>query len=75
MLDMRPDCECCGIDVAPDAPGAWICSFECTYCEACAIDKLARTCPNCGGMVSPRPTRAAAKLAKYPASTLRRFRA
>lgn len=75
MLEMRPDCEGCGVDVAADAVGAWICSFECTYCDACATGKLARSCPNCGGMLTLRPPRPTAKLAKFPASTQRRFRA
>ena len=36
MLDMRPDCERCGVDLPADEPGAFICSFECTWCAACA---------------------------------------
>lgn len=74
MLEMRPDCERCGKDLAADAPGATICSFECTYCAPCA-DDLAQACPNCGGALVARPTRAAALLAHYPASTERKFKA
>ena len=36
MLDMRPDCERCGTDLPAEAPGAFICSFECTFCAECA---------------------------------------
>lgn len=36
MLAMRPDCERCGVELPADAPGAFICSFECTFCAACA---------------------------------------
>ena len=36
MLEMRPDCERCGVDLPADAGGAFICSFECTYCAECA---------------------------------------
>ena len=36
MLDMRPDCERCGTDLPPQAHGAFICSFECTFCADCA---------------------------------------
>ena len=75
MLEMRPDCECCGADVAPDAPGAWICSFECTFCDTCARKVLACTCPNCGGELVPRPQRPTAKLERFPASTQRHARA
>ena len=34
MLQMRPNCECCDTDLPPDAAGAMICSFECTFCAA-----------------------------------------
>ena len=36
MLDMRPDCERCGTDLPAQDPGAFICSFECTFCADCA---------------------------------------
>ena len=71
MLELRPGCECCDRDLPADAAGAYICSFECTFCEGCAQDKLRGRCPNCGGALLPRPPRPAAKLAKYPASTNR----
>jgi hypothetical protein len=28
MLQLRPNCECCDHDLAPDSTEAWICSFE-----------------------------------------------
>ena len=34
-----------------------ICSFECTFCTACANEVLENVCPNCGGGFSPRPIR------------------
>jgi hypothetical protein len=71
MLQLRPNCECCGGILAPDSPEAMICSFECTFCAACAQTPLKGLCPNCGGELVPRPRRPAAKLAKYPASTER----
>jgi len=71
MLALRPNCECCDRDLPGDAPGARICSFECTFCEACATGVLAGTCPNCGGELLARPSRPSAKLAKNPASTER----
>ena len=72
MLAMRPDCEACGRDLPADAAGALICSFECTYCNACATGPLAGRCPNCGGDLQPRPLRVGAALLKFPASTERR---
>ncbi|RYY11673.1 MAG: DUF1272 domain-containing protein, partial [Alphaproteobacteria bacterium] len=36
--------------------GAFICSFECTFCAECA-DALDERCPNCGGELLDRPTR------------------
>jgi uncharacterized protein len=74
MLQMRPGCECCDKDLPADAPGARICSFECTFCEACATGKLALRCPNCGGELVARPARPTAKLAKFPASAERVFK-
>lgn len=69
MLELRPGCECCGTDLAPDARGAWICSFECTFCTACTDGVLAFRCPNCGGELAPRPTRRGQALQSNPAST------
>jgi len=71
MLQMRPGCECCDRDLPPDSKDARICSFECTFCADCVETKLKGVCPNCGGDLAPRPTRAAAKLANNPASTTR----
>ena len=73
MLDMRPDCERCGVDLPASLGGAFICSFECTFCAACA-EALDDICPNCKGMLTDRPTRAKALLGKSPAATARRFK-
>ncbi|MGH8025176.1 MAG: DUF1272 domain-containing protein [Pseudoxanthomonas sp.] len=74
MLQLRPNCECCNVDLPPDSTEARICSFECTFCASCADSVLAGKCPNCGGDFAVRPTRAARLLAKYPASTERVFK-
>jgi hypothetical protein len=71
MLQLRPSCECCDKDLPPDSTEARICSFECTFCAACAESVLAGKCPNCGGELLARPRRPAAKLIKFPASTER----
>ena len=72
MLEMRPECERCGVDLPADAPGAFLCSFECTFCAECA-DAVDEVCPNCGGELVDRPIRSREMLAKHPASTERRF--
>jgi hypothetical protein len=57
-LELRTECERCGASLAPEG-AARICSYECTFCVACA-DELDGTCPNCGGELVPRPRRAPA---------------
>jgi hypothetical protein len=71
MLEMRPNCECCDKDLDPSGDDVRICSFECTFCAACAERTLKGKCPNCGEALVPRPPRTAEKLAKFPASTKR----
>ncbi len=71
MLQLRPNCECCDRDLPPASTEARICSFECTFCAACAQDRLGGVCPNCGGELLVRPRRPAGKLAQNPASTQR----
>ena len=73
MLEMRPDCEKCGADLPADAPGAFICSFECSFCAPWA-EGLDDICPNCGGELMDRPVRPAHLLAQYPASTERTYK-
>ena len=73
MLEMRPDCEKCGADLPASAPGAFICSFECTFCAECAEDMDER-CPNCGGELMDRPLRSKALLEKFPASQERKYK-
>ncbi|RVT88621.1 DUF1272 domain-containing protein [Inhella crocodyli] len=71
MLQMRPNCECCDRDLPADAPGAMVCSFECTFCDDCVRQRLGGRCPNCGGELQPRPRRVGDALARNPASTQR----
>jgi uncharacterized protein len=71
MLEIRPNCECCDKDLPNGAPDAMICTFECTFCAACAATHLGSTCPNCGGDFVKRPTRPSEKMGKFPASTRR----
>ncbi len=73
MLEMRPDCERCGTDLRAEASGAFICSFECTFCTECA-DQLDDQCPNCGGELMDRPTRAQALQTNFPPSTERKYK-
>ena len=68
MLELRPNCERCDVDLPPSSLAAHICSFECTFCVTCA-EQLAHRCPNCGGELVRRPVRPAEKLAAFPAKT------
>jgi hypothetical protein len=71
MLALRPNCECCDRDLAPDSPDARICSFECTFCAECAEGRFHGACPNCGGDLVARPIRPSALLGRFPASAER----
>ena len=71
MLEMRPNCEACDTDLPASSGDAFVCSFECTFCRACADTRFGHVCPNCGGNLVCRPERPDSLLAKYPASTER----
>ena len=71
MLEIRPNCECCDADIAPDSKDARICSFERTFCRACAEGTLHGRCPHCGGELTPRPRRPHSLAKDFPASTYR----
>ncbi|MGF1660407.1 MAG: DUF1272 domain-containing protein [Rubrimonas sp.] len=73
MLELRPNCECCGRDLPPASVEAMICTFECTFCADCVAGPLGGVRPNCGGEFVRRPVRPAAALARHPASTVRVF--
>ena len=75
MLALKPNCECCDKDLDPSGSEARICSFECTFCAACADGTLKGKCQNCGGGLVARPPRAPDKLARFPASTKRMVKA
>jgi hypothetical protein len=64
MLTMKPACERCAAPLPPASADAFICSYECTWCSACAGGPLGGRCPNCQGTLERRPARAA----KAPAS-------
>ena len=74
-LAMKGACERCEAELPAHLHGAFICSFECTFCAECATDKLSGSCPNCSGELVRRPVRPAEKLAKFPASTTRVLKA
>lgn len=80
MLSLRPNCEHCGKDLPNGSPDAMICSYECTFCAACAEGLLDNVCPNCGGGFTPRPVRpvrewrTGVSLAHQPASSERIFK-
>jgi hypothetical protein len=57
VLELRPTCEHCNVSLPPASHDARICTYECTFCSACAEGLLANVCPNCGGGFVPRPVR------------------
>jgi hypothetical protein len=44
---LKSTCEKCYKTLQHDSE-AYICSYECTYCETCVIE-LKHICPNCSG--------------------------
>ncbi len=71
MLKLKPNCECCDVDLPAHTRDARICTFECTFCADCAANRFEDVCPNCGGELVRRPIRPVHHLAKHPASTER----
>jgi len=71
VLELRPSCECCDRDLPNGSPDARICTYECTFCVACAEGVLAGRCPNCRGDLVLRPTRPPAAAVRHPPSTVR----
>ena len=78
MLELRPNCELCDIDLPPSSGEARICTYECTFCASCVQTVLHDVCPNCGGGFVPRPIRPSGEwrpstgLAHDPPATTRR---
>lgn len=54
-LEMKLCCEKCMARIPIDAE-AYICTYECTFCPACA-SQLGKICPHCGGELVRRPRR------------------
>lgn len=71
MLKLKPNCECCDVDLPPASLDARTCSFECTFCKNCAQDHFNNICPNCNGELLRRPIRPPERLIDNPASTER----
>jgi hypothetical protein len=54
-LQMKAECEKCR-QALPANGSAMICSYECTFCEACSA-AMKNVCPNCSGELVTRPQR------------------
>jgi hypothetical protein len=52
---MKPQCEKCNKELAIDGL-AYVCSYECTFCEDCTT-AMQNVCPNCKGELVRRPKR------------------
>jgi uncharacterized protein len=50
---MKTKCEKCGKELKKDS-GAFICSYECTFC-ADSSKEIKHICPNCRGELVKRP--------------------
>ena len=54
-LEMKNSCELCKTNLTHNSP-AYICSYECTFCEICT-ENMQQECPNCAGELVSRPRR------------------
>ncbi len=54
-MEMRPVCEKCNKELLQDGI-AFVCSYECTFCEDCT-KAMENVCPNCKGELVRRPRR------------------
>jgi len=54
-LEMKKECEKCG-RALPAEGEAFICIYECTFCQECARE-MKFVCPNCSGELVRRPRR------------------
>ncbi|WP_232781866.1 DUF1272 domain-containing protein [Marinicella sediminis] len=54
---MKSKCERCDKKLQAEQSDACICSYECTFCTACATGALQGVCPNCQGKLVERPSR------------------
>ena len=54
-LEMKTECGTCGSALTASGV-AYICSYECTFCEDCT-KATEHVCPNCSGELVLRPTR------------------
>jgi two-component system LytT family sensor kinase len=52
---MKTSCEACELALPPEVE-AHVCSFDCTFCPACAASAQS-VCPHCGGELLRRPRR------------------
>ena len=60
-LEIRSECERCNTVLA-DEGVAFICSYECTFCDGCTVE-MKHVCPNCAGELVGRPKRLARRTA------------
>ena len=57
MLELRPNCEICNVDLSAQSFEAQFCYFKYTFCAAYINDLFKGVCPNSGGNLDPRPIR------------------
>ena len=61
MLELKGHCENCRKKLNKDSSETYICSYECTFCAACAEEIYFKKCPNCSGDLQKRPARSISK--------------
>lgn len=54
-MEMRSNCEKCNTFISSEGI-AYVCSYECTFCEPCTKEMI-YICTNCSGELVRRPRR------------------
>ena len=68
-LEMKQYCAGCGKRLFKRSEAVYICSYESTYCEECAVEKKLK-CDCCEGKLEKRPARILSYIKAIPVNDI-----